>query len=118
MRVQERAGRRGRRDCLVQKPALDESILTAEQNRNIVEWSGLPMFHLRHVTLGSLLAATSLSFALSSASAFACELSEPQKGTVAEVKDGETLALTDGTVVRLVNAKAPTAPIAARDDRP
>jgi endonuclease YncB( thermonuclease family) len=37
---------------------------------------------------------------------------------VAEVKDGETLALTDGTVVRLVNAKAPTAPIAARDDRP
>ncbi|MGB6701378.1 hypothetical protein [Methyloceanibacter sp.] len=78
------------------------------------------MFHLRHVTLGSLLAATSLSFALPSASvsAFACELSEPQKGTVAEVKDGETLALTDGTVVRLVNAKAPTAPIAARDDRP
>ena len=76
------------------------------------------MFHLRHVTLGSLLAATSLSFPLPPASAFACELSEPQKGTVAEVKDGETLALTDGTVVRLVNAKAPTAPIAARDDRP
>jgi endonuclease YncB( thermonuclease family) len=48
----------------------------------------------------------------------ACELSEPQKGTVAEVKDGETLQLTDGTVVRLVNAKAPTAPIAARGDRP
>ena len=76
------------------------------------------MFHLRHVTLGSLLAATSLSFPLLPASAFACELSEPQKGTVAEVKDGETLALTDGTVVRLVNAKAPTTPIAARDDRP
>ena len=76
------------------------------------------MFHLRHVTLGSLLAATSLSFPLLPASAFACELSEPQKGTVGEVKDGETLALTDGTVVRLVNAKAPTAPIAARDDRP
>ena len=69
------------------------------------------MFHLRHVTLGSLLAATSLSFPLLPASAFACELSEPQKGTVAEVKDGETLALTDGTVVRLVNAKAPTAPM-------
>ena len=75
------------------------------------------MFHLRHVTLGSPLAATSLSFALPSGSAFACELSEPQKGTVAEVKDGETLALTDGTVVRLVSAKS-TAPIAARDDRP
>ena len=59
-----------------------------------------------------------VSLSLLPASAFACELSEPQKGTVAEVKDGETLALTDGTVVRLVNAKAPTAPIAARDDRP
>jgi endonuclease YncB( thermonuclease family) len=76
------------------------------------------MFHLRHVTLGSLLAATGLSFSLLPASAFACELSEPQKGTVAEVKDGETLALTNGTVVRLVNAKAPTAPIAAQGDRP
>jgi len=75
------------------------------------------LFHLRHVTLGSLLAATGLSFSLLPASAFACELSEPQKGTVAEVKDGETLALTDGTVVRLVSAKS-TAPIAARDDRP
>ena len=75
------------------------------------------MLHLRHVTLGSLLAATSLSFALPSASALACELSEPHKGTVAEVKDGETLQLTDGTVVRLVNAKAPTAPIAAQGDR-
>lgn len=57
-------------------------------------------------------------FALLSASAHACELSEPQKGSVAEVKDGETLQLTDGTVVRLINAKAPTAPIAARGDRP
>ena len=76
------------------------------------------MLHLRHVTLGSLLTATCLSFALPSASAVACELSEPQKGTVAEVKDGETLQLTDGTVVRLVNAKAPTAPIAAQGDRP
>jgi hypothetical protein len=76
------------------------------------------MLHLRRVTLGSLLAATCLSFPLLPASAFACELSEPQKGTVAEIKDGETLQLTDGTVVRLVNAKAPTAAIAARDDRP
>jgi endonuclease YncB( thermonuclease family) len=40
-----------------------------------------------------------------------------RKAKVAEVKDGETLALTDGTVVRLVSAKS-TAPIAARDDRP
>jgi len=63
-------------------------------------------------TLGSLLAATCLSFAFLPASTLACELSEPQKGTVREVKDGET------TVVRLVNAKAPTAPIAAHGDRP
>jgi endonuclease YncB( thermonuclease family) len=89
MRAQACVGRSGRRDCPVQKPALDESNLTF-----------------------------CLSLALPSASALACELSEPQKGTVAEVKDGETLQLTDGTVVRLINAKAPTAPIAARGDRP
>ncbi|HEU0018440.1 MAG TPA: thermonuclease family protein, partial [Methyloceanibacter sp.] len=34
------------------------------------------------------------------------------------VRDGGTLALTDGTLVRLINAKAPAAPIAARNDRP
>jgi hypothetical protein len=70
-----------------------------EQNRNTIELRGLPMLHHRHVALGSLLAAACLSFAPPSASALACELSEPQKGTVAEVKDGETLQLTDGTVV-------------------
>jgi endonuclease YncB( thermonuclease family) len=59
-----------------------------------------------------------LSFALLSASAFACDLPPGQKGTVAEVKDGETLALTDGTLVRLINAKAPAAHLAARGDRP
>ena len=62
------------------------------------------MLHLRHVTLGSY-SPTCLSFALPSASALACELSEPQKGTVAEVKDGETLQLTDGTVVRLMSIR-------------
>jgi hypothetical protein len=36
---------------------------------------------------------------------FGLELSEPQKGTVAEVKDGETLQLTDGTVVRLMSIR-------------
>jgi endonuclease YncB( thermonuclease family) len=92
--------------------------LVVEQNRNTIALRGFSMLHHRHVALGSLLAATCLSFALPSASALACELSEPQKGTVAEVKDGETLQLTDGTVVRLVNAKAPIAPIAAQGDRP
>jgi micrococcal nuclease len=76
------------------------------------------MLHPSLSPLASLLAATCLSFALASASGHACELSEPQKGTVAEVKDGERLQLIDRTVVRLVNAKAPTAPIATRDDRP
>ena len=41
-----------------------------------------------------------------------------RRGSVAEVRDGETLALTDGTLVRLINAKAPAAPLAARSDRP
>ena len=41
-----------------------------------------------------------------------------QTGSVAEVRDGETLALIDGTLVRLINAKAPAAPLAARSDRP
>jgi hypothetical protein len=87
--------------------------------------------HLRRLFLGSLsfsprqltrhratnlglVAAASFSFALISAQAFACDLWEPQKGTVAEVKFGETLALTDGTAVRLVNAKALAAPLSWR----
>jgi len=75
------------------------------------------MVHDRHVVIGILFAAASLSFALPSA-AFACDLPPGQKGTVAEVRDGETLALTDGTLVRLINAKAPAAPLAVRSDRP
>ena len=75
------------------------------------------MVHDRHVVISVLFAAASLSFALPSA-AFACDLPPGQKGTVAEVRDGETLALTDGTLVRLINAKAPAAPLAARSDRP
>jgi hypothetical protein len=33
-----------------------------------------------------------------------CALSAPERHRVTEVKDGETLALTDGTVVRLIGA--------------
>jgi micrococcal nuclease len=76
------------------------------------------MVHDRHVVISVLFAAASLSFAVLSASAFACDLPPGQKGTVAEVRDGETLALSDGTLVRLINAKAPAAPLAARGDRP
>lgn len=37
---------------------------------------------------------------------------------MAEVNDGETLTLTDGTVVRLVGAKAPSASLGWRGDQP
>jgi endonuclease YncB( thermonuclease family) len=76
------------------------------------------MVHDRHVVIGALFAAASLCFTLPSAAAFACDLPPGQKATVAEVRDGETLALADGTIVRLINAKAPVAPLAARSDRP
>ncbi len=48
----------------------------------------------------------------------ACELSETRAGTVAEIVDAETLKLTDGTVVRLIGAKAPRAPLSWRGDDP
>ena len=41
----------------------------------------------------------------------ACDLSEPEKGTVAAVIDGETLKLADGRIVRLIGAKAPMPPL-------
>jgi micrococcal nuclease len=52
------------------------------------------------------------------ATAAACELSEPQMGTVARVDDGETLELADGSVVRLIGAKAPSPPLGWWGDRP
>lgn len=76
------------------------------------------MVHDRHVVMSVLLAAASFCFALPSAAVSACDLPPGQKATVAEVRDGETLALADGTIVRLINAKAPAAPLAARGDRP
>ena len=69
------------------------------------------MLHHRHVALGSLLAATCLSFALPSASAVACELSEPQKGTVAESKDGgRTWTHTGGSLVGVSQQKGLSLP--------
>jgi len=53
-----------------------------------------------------LLAAIAVSFGVSQPG-LACTLSEAQKGTVAQVIDGETLALTDGSVVRLIGAQDP-----------
>ena len=48
----------------------------------------------------------------------ACDLSEPEPGTVVTVIDGETLALADGRSVRLIGAKAPMPPLGWRGDDP
>jgi endonuclease YncB( thermonuclease family) len=48
----------------------------------------------------------------------ACELSEPESGTVASIIDGETLKLADGRVVRLIGAKAPMPPLGFRGEDP
>jgi len=45
-------------------------------------------------------------------------LSQPERRTVADINSGDTLTLTDGTVVRLIGAKAPAAPLGWRGDRP
>ena len=64
-----------------------------------------------------LLAAIAVSFGVSQPG-LACTLSEAQKGTVAQVIDGETLALTDGSVVRLIGAKTPAPPLGWRGEHP
>jgi micrococcal nuclease len=48
----------------------------------------------------------------------ACDLSQPETGTVAAVIDGETLQLTDGRTVRLIGAKAPMPPLGWRGEDP
>jgi endonuclease YncB( thermonuclease family) len=53
-----------------------------------------------------------------SAPAIACDLAEPETGTVAAVIDGETLKLADGRTVRLMGAKAPMPPLGYRADDP
>jgi endonuclease YncB( thermonuclease family) len=50
--------------------------------------------------------------------AAACDLSDPETGTVAAVIDGETLKLADGRIVRLIGAKAPMPPLGFRGDDP
>ena len=52
------------------------------------------------------------------APAASCDLPEPETGTVAAVVDGETLRLTDGRIVRLIGAKAPSPPLGWRGDDP
>src|ERR1700674_2836938 len=48
----------------------------------------------------------------------ACDLSDPETCTVAAVLDGETLQLSDGRIVRLIGAKAPSAPLGWRGEDP
>jgi endonuclease YncB( thermonuclease family) len=50
--------------------------------------------------------------------AASCQLSPPEHGTIAQVKDAETLELTDGTMVRLIGAKTPQAPLGWRGADP
>jgi micrococcal nuclease len=48
----------------------------------------------------------------------ACQLGEPETGTVIAVIDGETLKLSDGRIVRLIGAKAPMPPLGWRGEDP
>ena len=90
----------------------------AEQNRNTIELRGFRCCITDMSLLGLFSPQpASLSHSLPLRPWPASSPSR-RKARVAEVKDGETLQLTDGTVVRLVNAKAPIAPIAAQGDRP
>ena len=72
---------------------------------------------LRARIAAALLAAGAVALSVSPPAA-ACELSEPQRGTVAQIIDGETLILTDGSTVRLMGAKAPVPPLGWRGDDP
>jgi endonuclease YncB( thermonuclease family) len=67
--------------------------------------------NLRLIVAASLAPRAALRFTLCLRSLGAAERAP------VEVKDGETLALTDGTVVRLINAKAPAAPLSWRGDQ-
>src|SRR5688500_18451436 len=67
-------------------------------------------------TLGALLGASAAT--ASAAEGTACELEAGPRRTVARVVDGETLALDDGSEVRLVGALAPRAAAISRSGRP
>lgn len=107
-RIQNRrSGKRGR--ALVQMPRPDQA---ASRFKRIIRFA-LPII--------AAFAPVVLCVAAGAAAASVraeCNLSDPQRGTVAAANDGETLTLTDGTVVRLIGAKAPAAPLGWRGDRP
>ena len=68
----------------------------------------------------TLAASSGLATAATATPASECiaSLSAPERRLVASVDDGDTLTLTDGTVVRLIGTKAPAAPPGWRGDRP
>jgi micrococcal nuclease len=70
------------------------------------------------VRASSALLAWCLGFVLHFLPALACDLSEPETGTVAAAIDGETLKRADGRTVRLIGAKAPMPPLGFRGDDP
>lgn len=47
-----------------------------------------------------------------------CPSAGAERHTVAEVTSGDTLKLTDGTMVRLIGAKAPSVPLGYQGDKP
>jgi micrococcal nuclease len=47
-----------------------------------------------------------------------CQLSEPERATVAQVKDAETLELSDGSFVRLIGARTPQPPLGWKGREP
>jgi endonuclease YncB( thermonuclease family) len=67
-------------------------------------------------TLPILAMVIALGIRAEPAHATSCELSEPERGTIAQIKDAETLELADGTIVRLIGAKTPQAPLGWRGD--
>ena len=77
--------------------------------RSTQDMSAFSRIGARPALLLSLAAFSAGAFDLKAA--MACELSGTRAGTVADIVDAETLKLTDGTVVRLIGAKAPRAPL-------
>src|SRR5262245_43059824 len=63
-------------------------------------------------------AAAVLAAALLATEALPCDLPPPESASVAAVRDGETLKLADGRILKLIGAKAPVAPLSWRGDDP
>lgn len=67
---------------------------------------------------GAALIALGFTAAAPSRASAECDLSDPDRTTVVRVDDGETLTLADGTVARLIGAKAPAPPIGWQGEHP